>query len=160
NPNPKWWPAMAEPALKLVPDRAAAAEPRLQRLAGAMRKRLRLILLVIVPLFAAALGLSFYLSTGRYISTDNAYVGAQKVLITPDSSGKIARVLVREGQHVNAGDELFEIDPQPFRLALDQAQAKLATVRTDFGVLKSNLATYTRLADLAKQNAELKQHDV
>ena len=49
---------------------------------------------------------------GRYITTDNAYVGAQKVLITPDISGKIARVMVREGQHVKAGDELFEIDPR------------------------------------------------
>ena len=44
---------------------------------------------------------------GRYISTDNAYVGAQKVLITPDISGKIVNVAIREGQHVNSGDELF-----------------------------------------------------
>ena len=72
-----------------------------------------------MPLIAAAIGFAMYLGSGRYITTDNAYVGAQKVLITPDISGKIARVLVREGQHVKAGDELFEIDPQPFRIALD-----------------------------------------
>jgi membrane fusion protein (multidrug efflux system) len=39
----------------------------------------------------AGVGAYFYLMSGRYISTDNAYVGAQKVLITPDISGKIAR---------------------------------------------------------------------
>ena len=49
-------------------------------------------------LAALALGLRFYLSGGRYISTDNAYVGAHKVLITPDISGKVISVLVREGQ--------------------------------------------------------------
>ena len=83
---------------------------------------------------------------GRYISTDNAYVGAQKVLITPDISGKVSRVLVQEGQHVAAGDDLFEIDPVPFRLAVTQAQSKLDSVRTDFANLKSNyrsLATWS-----------------
>ena len=48
-----------------------------------------MVLLVIIPLIAALAGGAFYLMGGRYISTDNAYVGAQKVLITPDVSGKI-----------------------------------------------------------------------
>ena len=74
-----------------------------------------MILLVAIPLVAVGIGASLYLGSGRYISTDNAYVGSQKVLITPDISGKVDHVMVREGQHVKAGDELFEIDPQPFR---------------------------------------------
>jgi membrane fusion protein (multidrug efflux system) len=82
------------------------------------------------------------------------------VLITPDVSGKVARVIVREGQHVNAGDELFEIDPQPFRIAVDQAKAKLAGVRTDFINLKSDFQIYGQLAGVARQNAELKKSDV
>ncbi len=82
------------------------------------------------------------------------------MLITPDISGKVDRVMVREGQHVKAGDELFEIDPQPFRIALDQAQAKLANVRTDFAVLKGNLKTFGQLVDFAKENVDIKQRDV
>mgnify|MGYP007083242543 CR=1 FL=1 len=53
------------------------------------RKRLRTILLVVVPLIVVAIGVFIWLGSGRYISTDNAYVGAQKVLITPDISGKV-----------------------------------------------------------------------
>ena len=103
----------------------------------------------------------FYLGSGRYISTDNAYVGAQKVLITPDISGKVASVIVREGQHVKAGDALFEIDPEPFRIASTQAEAKLASVRTDFTNLKSNLASIdTPHRACAQKNAELKKRDV
>ena len=49
------------------------------------------MLLVVIPLIALASAAYFYLASGRYISTDNAYVGAQKVLITPDISGKIAK---------------------------------------------------------------------
>src|SRR5262245_11511301 len=124
---------MAEPTLKLVPG-APAASDEVKSRPRKSRRLLRVVLLVVLPLIAAAAGLVFYLAGGRYISTDNAYVGAPKVLITPDISGKVARVLVREGQRVNTGDELFEIDPQPFRIAVTQAEAKLAGVRTDFAV--------------------------
>lgn len=125
-----------------------------------VRAKLRVILLVVVPLIAAAAGLTFYLYGGRYITTDNAYVGAQKVLITPDISGKINTIFVKEGQRVMAGDPLFEIDPVPFQLALTQAQSKLASVRTDFANLKTNLASLTKLSDYAQQSVALKQRDV
>jgi len=124
------------------------------------RKRLRWILLVVIPLIALGVGSYFYLASGRYISTDNAYVGAQKVLITPDISGKISRVMVAEGQRVNAGDALFEIDPQPFRWSVTQAEARLASVRTDFANLKTNLASTTRRLTLARETVDLKQRDV
>jgi membrane fusion protein (multidrug efflux system) len=149
---------MADPALKVVP---AATAPKRKGLRGKLgRGRLRFILLIALPVAALAIGLGVYLEGGRYISTDNAYVGSQKVFVTPDISGKIARIFVKEGQHVVAGDRLFEIDPEPYRLALAQADAKLAGVRTDFTKLKGNLVSLTKLADLAAKNVELKQNDV
>jgi membrane fusion protein, multidrug efflux system len=154
---------MAEPTLKVVTDAPSTADGAAsEKKSGGRfsRKRLRLILLVALPLIAAAVGGYFYLTSGRYITTDNAYVGSQKVLITPDISGKVERVAVREGQHVKTGDELFVIDPQPFKIALDMAQAKLATVRTDFTNLKSDYQIYSQLAEVAQQNADLKKSDV
>jgi membrane fusion protein, multidrug efflux system len=150
---------MAEPSLKLVPD-APAAAGRARSFPRLSRRSLRMVLLVVLPLIAVLIGLAMYLGSGRYITTDNAYVGARKVLITPDISGKIARVMVREGQRVNAGDELFEIDPQPFRLAQQQAEAKLAGVRTEFTILKSSLQSLTRMAELAEQNVVVKERDL
>ena len=94
------------------------------------------------------------------MTTDDAYVGAQKVLITPDISGKIEKVVVREGQRVKEGDILFEIDPVPFRLALQQAQAKLATAKTTYDNLISNIKIYGQMGDLAQQGVDLKQRDV
>jgi len=151
---------MAETLLKF-PDgveQPAAAKPR--GLKAFLRRKLRMILLIVVPTFAAVAGLGVYLSGGRYITTDNAYVGAQKVLVTPDISGKIANVMVAEGQHVGAGDELFSIDPVPFRLAVTQAESKLATVRSDFATLKTNLDSYQQLIALAEDTVALKQRDV
>ena len=151
---------MADTVLKFAPQRDGAAAGRSRSLVGFVRARLRMILLVVLPAIALVVGVVFYLSGGRYISTDNAYVGAQKVLITPDISGKLSRVLVREGQHVNAGDSLFEIDPVPYRLALQGAQSKLDTVRTEFANLKSNYASLATLVAFGEKGVALKQRDV
>jgi membrane fusion protein, multidrug efflux system len=151
---------MAEKLLKF-PD--AVGEPAIAKpagLKGVLRRNLRTILLIVVPAIAVVAGLEFYLSGGRYISTDNAYVGAQKVLITPDISGKVGRIVVREGQHVAPPDILFEIDAEPFRLALAQAQAKLASVHVDLANLKSNVKSLATLAELSQKSVELKQRDV
>jgi membrane fusion protein (multidrug efflux system) len=160
---------MADPVLKFpaeqkgnpppIPRPKAAAEPRRRFLAG-LRKYRRFLLLVVLPLAASIGGLTFYLSGGRYVTTDDAYVGAQKVLITPDISGKIEKVVVREGQRVNEGDTLFEIDPVPFRLAVQQAQANLDQARTTYDNLVSDLKIYGQLGDLAQQGVDLKRRDV
>src|SRR5271167_2568722 len=142
---------MSEKPLKIVPAPEAKTSPvadapaaeKSGRFAQIGRKLLRMILLVGLPAIAALIGLALYLSGGRYISTDNAYVGAQKVLITPDISDKIIHVAVVEGQHVKPGDELFTLDPVPFRLALDNAQAKLAAARSDYDKLKTTYASLT-----------------
>jgi len=58
---------------------------------------LRATLMLLIPAIAATIGLYYYLVSGRYVSTDNAYIAAQKVLITPEVSGKIVRIAVVEG---------------------------------------------------------------
>jgi membrane fusion protein (multidrug efflux system) len=151
---------MADTVLKFSPQQEAAPATRKRSLVAALRARLRLILLVVIPAIALVSGLTFYLMGGRYISTDNAYVGAQKVLITPDISGKVAQVFVHEGQHVTPGDKLFEIDPTPFRLAVQQAQSKLETARTELANLKSNYKSLSELVQLGEQAVELKRKDV
>jgi membrane fusion protein, multidrug efflux system len=158
---------MADPVLKFPPEKGAppkprvklAAEPRRRLMAG-MRRYRRLLLLVVLPAAAAISGFVFYLNGGRYVGTDDAYVGAQKVLVTPDISGKIDKVVVKEGQHVNEGDVLFEIDAIPFRLAVDQARAQLEQAKTTYDNLIANVKIYGQMVDLAQQGVELKQRDV
>ena len=161
---------MSEKALKVVPSPEAKTSPEDKTaghapaksgpLARLSRKRLRMILLFALPVLAAAIGLGIYFSGGRYVSTDNAFVGAQKVLITPDIAGKVTHVTVVEGQHVKPGDELLTLDPVPYRLALAQAQARLATARSNYDKLKTNLVSLVSLAELATKNVELKRRDV
>jgi membrane fusion protein (multidrug efflux system) len=67
---------------------------------------------------------------------------------------------VREGQRVQIGDVLFEIDAEPFRLALTQAQARVATVRTEHANLLTNDKAMSRMIELAQRTADLKRQDV
>jgi len=149
------------PEAKSRPDEHKVGEaPHRAKRKRVSRKQLRTTLLIVLPALAVVLGGIFWLLGGRYISTDNAYVGAQKVLITPDISGKIVHVAIIEGQHVNPGDDLFTLDADPYRMALDQAKARLDAARSDFDKLKTNLKSLVTLADLAQKNVELKKRDV
>ena len=159
---------MADPILKFPPEQKGspatprikiAAEPRRRLMAG-MRRYRRTLLLVVLPLVALIAGLTFYLNGGRYVTTDDAYVGAQKVLITPDISGKIINVAVKEGQQVAAGDTLFQIDPVPFQLAVAQARAKLADAKTSHDNLVANVQLYGQTIELVNAGIGLKQRDV
>ena len=160
---------MADPVLKFAPEQKAspatparpklAAEPRRRLMAG-MRRYRRFLLLVVLPLVAAIAGFTFYLNGGRYVTTDDAYVGAQKVLITSDVSGKIINVTVKEGQQVSTGDTLFQIDPVPFQLALAQARAKLEDAKTSHGNLVTNVALFSQTLEIVNAGIALKQKDV
>ena len=159
---------MADPILKFPPEQKGAgpaprpklaAEPRRRLMAG-MRRYRRFLLLVVLPLVAAVAGFTFYLNGGRYVTTDDAYVGAQKVLITSDVSGKIISVTVKEGQQVTTGDALFQIDPVPFQLALAQARARLEDAKTSHGNLVANVALYSQTLEIVNSGIALKQRDV
>lgn len=147
--------ADADPQRELVADRELAA-PFAAPAAPAERKRrrwLRPLLLFGVPLLIAAIAGYVYLTSGRYVSTDNAYVQQDMVSVSPDVSGRIVAANVRENQRVKKGEILFTIDPEPYRIALAQADADLATARVDV----ATMATYTgsAAADILDARAQI-----
>ncbi|HSI02821.1 MAG TPA: HlyD family secretion protein [Reyranella sp.] len=96
----------------------------------------RLALLIVVPLLAVAGAAWWWLSGGRFVSTDNAYVKAHIVQIAPEVAGQVRRVLARDHATVTAGETLVTIEPRPFRLALDSAEAELDTARSQVETLR------------------------
>ena len=119
----------------------------------AKRRWLRPVLMLSVPLLLVALGGYFWLTSGRYVTTDNAYVQQDMVSVSPDVSGRIVAVNVRENQRVKAGDVLFRIDPEPFRIALAQADAALAAARVEVNTLATD--TGGANADIQSANADI-----
>jgi membrane fusion protein, multidrug efflux system len=115
-------------------DRSSEPEkrPEVQR-----QRWLRWSLFALLPV-AVILGGYWYVTGGRVMSTDNAYVEADKVGITTDISGIVKEINVKNNQHVEAGQVLFRFDDLPFRLALERATAQVGNVANDLNALKAN----------------------
>jgi membrane fusion protein (multidrug efflux system) len=117
----------------------------------------------------------YWLSSGRWVDTDDAYVQADSMTLSTDVSGIVATIPVREGEAVTKGQILFTLDPQKFQIALDNARANLAQVRLNIEAAKadyqaalrdtgakqqqvnSDQSTYDRLAPLVKERAVTQQ---
>ena len=102
------------------------------------RRIIRVLLLLVVPLAAVAIAGWFYATGGRYVSTDNAYARASIMNVTNDISGMVKEVMVHENQHVEAGEVLFRLDDEPYRIALAGAQAQLGSVRNELTSLQAS----------------------
>lgn len=89
----------------------------------------RLGLLVALPFVAIVAASAWWLSGGRYVSTENAYVKAHIVQVSTEVAGQVRRVPVRDHATVSAGDTLFTLEQRPFRLILDSAEAELDAAR-------------------------------
>ena len=124
------------------------------------RRWLRRVLLLVVPAIAIVGGVAVYLQGGRYISTDNAYVGAQKVLVTPQISGTVAAISVTEGQRLKAGDVLFTIDRKPYELELASAKAALQRAATDFAAVKTRYQGFAPQIEVARSMVDLRQAEL
>lgn len=107
-----------------------------------------------IPLALAALvGGYLYVTGGQVISTDNAYIQADSVGIAADVSGKVASVQVLDNQAVTQGQVLFTLDPQPFDIAVADAQARLGAARNQVLNLKASYAK--ALSQIKQAESEL-----
>ncbi|MGA7296114.1 MAG: HlyD family secretion protein [Rhodanobacteraceae bacterium] len=121
------------------------------------RKWLQRSLWIAGPLVVAVLGGWFWVTSGRYVSTDNAYVGADQANIAPQVPGRVVEVDVQQNQPVHKGDVLFRIDPKPYELAVQQLQAQMHAVGDYLASSRDSYAAAQ--ADLRSQQSSM-QNDL
>src|ERR1700677_4402311 len=119
-----------------------------------LRERLRLPLMLVLPIILAVFGAAEYLAEEPYVWTDDAFVRAPKESLNARVAGQVVEIAVKDNQRVRKGQLLFRIDPEPFQIAGDQAEARLGTARLQVGALKSTY--HQQQADLqsAKDTAD------
>lgn len=138
---------MERPANTSEKSAAPAAAPKRTK-----RSRVRPLLFAALPL-ALVVGGYFYVTGGRYVSIDNAYVQGRIAGVSTDVAGTVQAIDVHDNERVKAGQVLFSLDPTSFRIALDAAKAKLASARDDLATLK---ATYQQnQAEVVQAQADL-----
>jgi membrane fusion protein, multidrug efflux system len=105
----------------------------------AKRRWPRIIAMFSVPMLLIGGSVYYYIANDHYVSTDNAYVQQNKVSISAEVGGRIVEVAVKENQRVKAGDLLFRIDPEPYKLSVAQANAAIANAQVQVIGLRTNL---------------------
>jgi membrane fusion protein (multidrug efflux system) len=104
----------------------------------------RIVKVAVTTLAVAGIGTGYHFYdryATRYPSTDDAYVRADVVHVAPQVSGPVAKVFVTDQQVVHAGAPLFTVERQPFELALEKAQAHLATVQREVAQKEAAVAS-------------------
>jgi membrane fusion protein, multidrug efflux system len=121
--------------------------------AALIRRHVRLALMLGGILGVAVGTATMWLHGGRYVSADDSYVHAGKLMVSTDVSGIVSSVDVHEGQFVKAGEVLFRVDPRQFKIALDNAQAQLAQTALTIDAMKRD---YKRmLNDIEAEQAQV-----
>jgi len=131
---------------------ASEAAVHLQRSLHRRRRRRRFFLLL-GPLAVLVGAGYFYLSGGRYVGTDDAYLHSHKIQVSADISARVVQVLVHENEPVKAGQVLFELDREPLQIAIEQAKADRDSARNDIKALKASYRQ--RQQDLGAAQANL-----
>jgi membrane fusion protein (multidrug efflux system) len=117
------------------------------------RAKLRRFLLIGIPVVAVIIALWIYLTGGRYESTENASLQTGMVAIAASVSGKVIAVEVTENQRVAKGQVLFRIKPDDFEAAAAEAEAQLATARTEVSSIRADYQEAQSQAEAAESRS-------
>ena len=104
-----------------------------------LRQRIRLPLMLAGPIVVAVAAGWWYLTSGRYVSTDDAYIQSARTMISADVPGRVLNIAVHENEHVTKGQVLYRLDPASYQVAVNDAKAQLGVARLQVEALK---ATY------------------
>ena len=96
-----------------------------------IRRLIRILVLWTGPLLVGAGAFWFYMQGGRIASTDNAYLKAEMISASSELSGRVSEILVEDNQRVEAGQLLFRLDDDAYRIALARTEANLLKVRSN-----------------------------
>ncbi|MGN6154960.1 MAG: HlyD family secretion protein, partial [Sphingomicrobium sp.] len=141
-----------------TPEEAAAIAKETRKARKSKKAQLRTILMLVVPALLIVAGLYLWFASGGSESTDNAQVKTDIVSVTAQGTGPVIEVDVQTGDHVKRGDVLFRIDPAPFKVALEQAQAQLAAARLQTTQLRTQAAGTGADITGAQANLAIKQN--
>ena len=140
----------AVPTPRPADPRPATGKKKVSKLGR--RGGLRWGLFAALPL-VLLVGMYWYVTGGKVMSTDDAYVNTEKVGISTDVAGIVQVVSVTDNERVRAGQVLYRLDPRQFQIAVDNAKANLAQTALTIDAMKQD---YKRmLSDVAAQQARV-----
>jgi len=122
-------------------------------------RRIFLMLMLVLPLALLLGGGLYWLNGGRYETTENANLHRVRISIASDLPGRVVSVAIRDNMPVHAGDVLFQVDPELFRLQLASTEAALGSARLKAEQMKAALEQARAQAKQAADDAAYQQSE-
>tara|TARA_R110000850_G_scaffold277144_2_gene424015 strand:- start:143554 stop:144054 length:501 start_codon:yes stop_codon:yes gene_type:complete len=114
-------------------------------------RRLAVLLAVVVILAAVVAGTIYWRYLDRNLMSEDAVLEADVVHISAAVPGKITELNVAEGSRVSKGDVLFRLDPEAYRLRVQQAEAELAAAQAALATRERQIRAETANASVADE---------
>ncbi len=121
------------------------------------QKSWRRPLLIFGPVALVVGALVLYLATGRYVTEEDAYVQAVNVSISPQVAGQVLTIAAKSNTAVTKNDPLFNLDPEPYRIALANTEAQLGIARDQANTLIETYRARLKQIDEAKATLDYAQ---
>jgi membrane fusion protein (multidrug efflux system) len=120
------------------------------------RRKIKIILIVgaVVVLLVALAWFAWYETVGKFHEeTDDAYIQADTVTVSPKVGGYVEQVLVRDNQDVQAGQPLVRIDPRDYNAQTEQFRAQIDIAKANADAVRAQIAEQE--SAVAGQRAQL-----
>ena len=127
---------------------------------GDGRRTLRRVLMIVVPAIAVIVGVAAYALTGRYVSTDNTYVKADIVAISPEISGVVNKINVTENQRVTQGQVLLTVDATQYTIGLAEADAEIRSAAAKYDADRAHLKQKDESLRMAQTDASFADREL
>ena len=114
----------------------------------------RVVLLFVLPVVAGLMALQWYAANARYVTTDNAYIKAHIITVSPSINGRVTAVHIDDNQWVAEGEVLFELDARPHEIALSRARAQMHSIENEILSMRAQYAQIS--AEIADANERVK----
>ncbi len=114
----------------------------------------RVVLLFVLPVVAGLFALQWYAANARYVTTDNAYIKADIITISPSINGRVTAVHIDDNQWVAKGDVLFELDARPHEISASRAKARMHSIENEILSMRAQYAQIT--AEIADAEERVK----
>jgi membrane fusion protein (multidrug efflux system) len=122
-------------------------------------ERLRRPLLIVFPILLTGVSTAYYLTEEPYVSTDDAFVRAAKESINARVAGQVVEIGVVKNQPVKGGQLLLRIDPEPYQIAIDQADSGLGSARLEIEQLKATFRQHVTELRSASDSADFDERE-
>lgn len=120
----------------------------------ARRRTGRILLMAALPVVLLGGAGLWWLASQGHESTDNAYVHQARLSVASAVAGRVVTTHVSDNQRVAKGDALFQVDPEPYRIALHKAEVALDSARLQVEQLKAAYAQAVAQSQLALDTVE------